>query len=72
MELLNGDVKLQRWKGGWFRIFTSLKYFRRQFFCGKYFGGLCMLSASDRKEAAQIFEIEDILSEYLLTFFWNI
>ena len=60
MELLNGDVKLQRWKGGWFRIFTSLKYFRRQFFVGNILAGfVCypLLTGG--------IEIEDILLEYL-------
>ena len=48
--------------------FYFFEIFSTQIFCGKYFGGLCMLSASDRREAAaQIFEIQDILLGYQLT-----
>lgn len=64
--------KITTMEGRMVSYFYFFEIFSTPIFCGKYFGGLCMLSASDRREAAQIFEIEDILSEYLLTFFWNI
>ena len=70
MDLLNEDLNWGWWKRGWFYIFTSLKYFRWQFFVRNILTGfVCYPLLTERRLQLKFLKYQDIFLEYLIRFF---